>query len=118
MIDKKYECFKFNETSLFNKFIAPVYKDNIIQDKKLDNGLNSKNTEKKQIKVYKIKAIIKENINNVKEYWYNPHTGIVYDLEFNYPIGKVYFENGMPEKYDKDIYIINELIPIPKLLKT
>jgi superfamily II DNA or RNA helicase len=118
MIDKKYECFKFNESSLFNKFIAPVYKDNIIQDKKLDNGLNSKNTEKKQIKVYKIKAIIKENINNVKEYWYNPHTGIVYDLEFNYPIGKVYFENGMPEKYDKDIYIINELIPIPKLLKT
>jgi superfamily II DNA or RNA helicase len=118
MIEKKYECFKFNESSLFNKFIAPVYKDNILQDKKLDNGSNSKKSEKKKIKVYKIKAITKENTNDVKEYWYNPDTGIVYDLELNYPIGKVYFENGIPDKYDKDIYIINELIPIPKLLRT
>jgi superfamily II DNA or RNA helicase len=115
MINKKYECFKFNESSLFNKFIAPVYKDNIIQDKKLDNGYNSKKSIKKKIKVYKIKAIIKDNDKDIKEYWYNPETGIVYDLEFDYPIGKIYFENGTPDKYDKDIYIINEIIPIPKL---
>lgn len=118
MIENKYECFKFNESSLFNKFIAPTYKDNILQDKKLDNGSNSKNSEKKKIKVYKIKAIEKDNINDIKEYWYNPDTGIVYNLELNYPIGRVYFENGIPEKYDKNIYIINQLIPIPKLLKT
>ena len=53
MIDKKYECFKFNESSLFNKFIAPAYKENTIQDKKLDNGNNSKNSIKKKIKVIK-----------------------------------------------------------------
>jgi hypothetical protein len=115
MIDKKYDCFKFDEKSLFNKFIAPAYKENIIHDKKLDNGSNSKKSEKKKIKVYKIKAIIGDNYNDVKEYWYNPDTGIVYDLIFNYPIGKVYFENNLPEKYNKDTYIINELIPIPKL---
>jgi superfamily II DNA or RNA helicase len=118
MIEKKYECFKFNESSLFNKFIAPAYKDNIIQDKKLDNGINSKKSEKKNIKVYKIKAIVKDNTNDVKEYWYNPDTGIVYELQLNYPIGKIYFENGIPDKHDKDIYIINELIPIPTLLRT
>ena len=118
MIEKKYECFKFNESSLFNKFIAPAYKDNIIQDKKLDNGVNSKKSAKKNIKVYKIKAIIKDNINDVKEYWYNPETGVVYELQLNYPIGKIYLENGIPDKYDKDIYIINELIPIPILLRT
>lgn len=118
MIDKKYECFKFNESSLFNKFIGPAYKDNIIQDKKLDNGVNSKKSEKKNIKVYKIKAIIKDNTNDVKEYWYNPNTGIVYELQLNYPVGKIYFENGILEKHDKDIYIINELIPIPTLLRT
>ena len=115
MIDKKYECFKFNESSLFNKFIAPAYKENTIQDKKLDNGNNSKNSIKKKIKVYKVKAIVKDNEKDIKEYWYNPDSGIVYDLELNYPIGKIYFEKGIPEKYDKDIYIINELIPIPKL---
>jgi hypothetical protein len=54
-----------------------------------------------------IKAIIKENINDAKEYDYDPHTGIVYDLEFDYPIGKVYFVNGEAKKYD-NIYIINE----------
>jgi superfamily II DNA or RNA helicase len=118
MIEKKYECFKFNESSLFNKFIAPAYKDNFLQDKKLDNGINSKKSEKKKIKVYKIKAIIKDNINDVKEYWYNPDTGVVYELQLNYPIGKIFFENGIPDKYNKDIYIINELIPIPTLLKT
>jgi hypothetical protein len=118
MIEKKYECFKFNESSLFNKFIAPAYKDNIIQDMKLNNGSNSKKSEKRKIKVYKIKAIVKENVNDIKEYWYNPDTGIVYNLELNYPVGKVYFENNIPDKYDKDIYIINELIPIPKLLRT
>jgi len=118
MIEKKYECFKFNESSLYNKFIAPAYKDNIIQDKKLDNGTNSKKSEKKNIKVYKIKAIVKENTDDVKEYWYNPDTGVVYELQLNYPVGKIYFENGIPEKHDKDIYIINELIPIPTLLRT
>jgi superfamily II DNA or RNA helicase len=118
MIEKKYECFKFNESSLFNKFIAPAYKDNIIQDKKLDNGANSKKSAKKNIKVYKIKAIIKENTDDVKEYWYNPDTGVVYELQLNYPIGKIYSENGIPDKHDKDIYIINELIPIPILLRT
>jgi hypothetical protein len=65
-----------------------------------------------------IKAIIKENINDAKEYSYDPRTGKVYDLKFNTsPIGKVYFVNGEAKKYD-NIYIINELYELNKFYKT
>ena len=37
--NKEYECFKFNENSLFDKQIGPAYKVNPIQDIKIDNGL-------------------------------------------------------------------------------
>jgi hypothetical protein len=57
-----------------------------------------------------IKAIIKENIIDAKEYFYNPYNLLVYDKnDFNAePIGKVYSENGNAKKFD-NIYIINKL---------
>jgi len=49
-----------------------------------------------------------------ENYWYYPKSGVVYDYELKYPIGKVLFnEEGLPEKLDKDTYIIGYMIPIP-----
>jgi hypothetical protein len=57
-----------------------------------------------------IKAIIKENIIDAKEYFYNPYNLLVYNKNSFYaePIGKVYSENGNAKEFD-DIYIINKL---------
>jgi superfamily II DNA or RNA helicase len=117
MLDNKYQCFKFNEKSYFEGHIGPAYKDDIYYDKKIDNGLNSLNSEVKRIKVLKIKAVYKvqEEYSEVNNYWYNPDTGIVYDFELDFPIGKVYISNGIPNKLDKDTYIIDQLIEIPDI---
>jgi hypothetical protein len=117
MVQNKYECFKFNEKSLFTKFIGPAYKDNIQFEKKINNGLNSINSVKKKIKVFKIKGVIKGNNSSSNDYWYNPDTGAVYDYDLDYPIGKVLFDNLIPHKIDKDTYLIEEIIPIPLLKK-
>jgi superfamily II DNA or RNA helicase len=115
MINSKYPCFQFNEKSYFEGYIGPTYKDDIYYDKKIDNGLNSMNSEIKQIKVIKIKAVYKidEEYSGVENYWYNPQTGVVYDLDLDFPIGKIYYENGIANKLDKDTYIIDQLINIP-----
>ena len=40
-------------------------------------------------------------------------TGIVYDYDVKFAIGKIYFdEDGIPEMNDNNIYIISEVIPI------
>ena len=115
MIDNPYKCFKFNEKSYFEGYIGPSYKEDIYYDKKIDNGLNSVNSDIKKIKVIKIKAVFKINneYSDIDNYWYNPDTGIVYDIDLDFPIGKVYFENGMANKLNKDTYIIDQQIEIP-----
>lgn len=117
MINGEYTCFKFNESSYFDKFVGPAYKQDIYYDKKIDNGLNSSGSIKKKIKVYKIKARmeIEGELSDVGEYWYNPDTGIVYDKDFDFPVGRVSKEFGIPKKLDSQIYLINEVIDIPKL---
>ena len=117
MNNNNYNCFSFNERSYFEGFIGPAYKFDIYDDKKIDNGLNSINSEKKKIKVIKIKAvyIINEEYTIPEFYWYNSDTGIVYDYDLDYPIGKVYIINGIPNKLDDETYIIDELIDIPDI---
>lgn len=118
MINGEYSCFKFNEKSYFDKFIGPAYKEDIYYDKKMDNGLNSINAIKKKIKVYKIKArmmLEEEELSDVNDYWYNPETGIVYDSLLDYPVGRVNKEFGVPKKVDSSTYLIDEVINIPKL---
>jgi hypothetical protein len=116
MIDKKYNCFKFNEKSYFEGNIGPAYKDDIYYDKKLDNGSNSINSEIIKIKVIEINAVYKINneFSDIEKYWYNPITGIVYD-DLDYPVGKVYNIDGVPNKLNKDTYIIDEYINIPEI---
>jgi hypothetical protein len=117
MINNTYSCFKFNEKSYFEGYIGPTYKDDIYYDKKINNGLNSINSDIKKIKVLKIKAVykIEEDYSEVEYYWYNPDSGIVYDVDLDYPIGKIYKENGISTKLNKDTYIIDQLIDIPNI---
>ena len=111
---KKYNCTACHAND--KKMVGPAYKDDIYYDKKLDNGLNNINSELKKIKVIKIKAVYKidDSYTEPEEFWYNPITGIVYDL-LDYPIGKVYITDGIPNKLNKDIYIIDQIIDIPEI---
>jgi superfamily II DNA or RNA helicase len=118
-----FKCFQFEEASLFDEQIGPAYKEDMYDDSKIDNGSNSLKSETIKIKVLKIKAVkqLTQNVDETKisytkteEYWYNPETGVVYDYEMYYPIGKVgYDDNNLPKKLDKDTYIIDKVIPIP-----
>jgi superfamily II DNA or RNA helicase len=124
MMGSKYNCFKFNEDSLFDKTVGPSYNTNIEVDSKMDNGLNSIDSNKIKIKVRKIKIVkqldektLSETINA----WLYEPTGVVYDYDMNYPIGKIAKdENNNLKKIDKDVYLVEKVINIPifKLYET
>ena len=117
MMGSKYNCFKFNEDSLFDKPVGPAYSPKLDYDDKMDNGSNSIDSNKIKIKVRKIKAVKKIDDNNYSEsinVWFYEPNGIVYDYEMNYPIGKIgKDESGNFLKLDKDTYIIDDTIDIP-----
>jgi hypothetical protein len=118
-----YKCFKFDEPSLFNDQIGPAYKDDIYDDFKMDNGLNSVNSQVVRIKVIKISAVKiltkdenKLTYSNPEFYWYNPDTQVVYDFEMHYPYGKVGLDDDeVPMKLDSTTYVIDKVIPIPHI---
>lgn len=118
--NKMNKCFKFNEESLFDEQIGPAYVENFKDDKKNDNGLNSVNSEEKQIKVIKIQAVIEEANNSYSKplnYWYSPDTHVIYDNDLHYPVGKIKANlDKIPIKFE-NYYIIDKLIPIPMIKK-
>lgn len=126
MMSQTYQCFKFPEASVMEKNIGPAYKDDIKDDIKYDSGLNAKNSKIERIKVIKINAVFQLNVGKDEEptysgpdkYWYNSKTGMVYDLETHYPVGKVQFIKELANKLDKDTYIMTDLIDIPTIEKT
>ena len=117
MMGSKYNCFKFNEDSLFEKNIGPAYNPDIEVDSMMDNGLNSLDSIKKRIKVRKIKVVKKLDNNNYSEVinaWFYEQSGVVYDNDLDYPIGKIGKDNmGNYLKLDKDVYIMDKVINIP-----
>ena len=119
MISSKYKCFQFNEESLFEKPIGPAYQNKIEYDIKNDNGINSKDSNRIKIKVRKIKAVKKIDENsytNETFYWLYEDSGVVYDYDLNYPIGKV--EKDMNNNYvmlDSGVYVVGDIIDIPKM---
>lgn len=123
----KYRCFQFEENSLFDEMVGPAYKEEIQNDKKYDNGLNSVNTNIKRIKVIRIKAVkqLKSDdsddigkYSSPADYWYDPDSLTVYDFEMIYPIGKIgVTDENIPLKIDHTTYVINRLIPIPMIEK-
>lgn len=123
----KYKCFQFEEKSLFDKYIGPAYKDDLYDDLKINNGLNSTNTRTRRIKIIKINAVIQlkpdndtnENIySESQKYWYSPDLQTVYDIDLHFPLGKVGVDDdGFPLKLNNNTYIITRMIPIPILNK-
>uniref|UniRef100_A0A6C0LTY0 Helicase ATP-binding domain-containing protein n=1 Tax=viral metagenome TaxID=1070528 RepID=A0A6C0LTY0_9ZZZZ len=126
MMTQSYVCFKFPEENIMDKNIGPAYREDIKEDVKYDSGLGAKNTRVEKIKVIKINAVyqisIKENgesiYSDVDRYWYYPKTGMVYDYETHYPVGKVQFINNLPNKLDKNTYIMSDVIEIPTIMPT
>lgn len=118
MNEQTYSCFKFNESSYFNKLVGPAYKQDVFYDSKINDGLNAPNSIVKQVKVYEIQAKVRtdnEEFTDVDTYWYNPLTGVVYEYKFEYPIGKIQKTNGVPDMLENDVYVIDDIIAIPKL---
>ena len=119
MMGTKYRCFNFSQESLLTDNIGPAYKSNIEYDIKNNNGLNSNNSKIVKIRVRKIRAVLKNSENTYSNelfYWYHDNTNIVYDLELNFPIGKLLKdENNNLVLLDNDIYIIHNIILIPKI---
>jgi len=117
MVDTHYQCFKFEEASLFEKQIGEAYKMDLYDDIKMDNGSNSQNAEVIKVKIFKIKAVMRKNkteFTKPADYWFNPETGIVYDFEMQYPIGKLEVdEDELFIKTDLHTYVIGYVIPIP-----
>jgi superfamily II DNA or RNA helicase len=118
---ENYKCFKFEEDSLFEDQIGPAYKDDFYDDLRNDNGSNSINSKTIRIKTVKIKAVkqlsqIGDKFSDEKNYWYNPDTGIVYDYDLHYAIGKIGYDvDNFPKKLTADVYIIDKIIPIPMI---
>jgi SNF2 family DNA or RNA helicase len=125
-ITQEYKCFQFDEKSLFDKQIGPAYKEDIYDDARMDNGSNNIKSQTIRIKIIKIKAVkqlsppdtelSKMMYSKVKDYWYNPESGVVYDYDLQFPMGKIAYDDvNLPKKLDKDTYIIDKVIPIPMI---
>ena len=126
MMSQSYQCFKFPESTITGQNIGPAYKEDIKDDVKYDSGLHAKNSRVERIKVIKINAVYKLNpeeeynptYSMVDKFWYHPKTGMVYDFETHYPVGEVKFTNGLPNKLDKDTYIMSVVFDIPSIGET
>ena len=132
MMTQEYKCFQFDEPSLFDKHIGPAYRDDLGDDTKMDNGSNSMRSMTVKIKVMKINAVKQLTaINGTNDteseepieyskpgvYWMYPKTGVVYDFDLHFAIGKISMdENNILKKLDKDTYIIDYVIPIPSII--
>nr|WBF70717.1 hypothetical protein [Megavirus caiporensis] len=122
MMSQSYYCFQFPESAVMGKNIGPAYKEDIKDDVKYDSGLNAKNSHVERIRVIKINAVylLNNDLENPKyskssNYWYDKKTGIVYDYETHYPIGKINLVDGIPNKLDKDTYIMTIEVGIPNI---
>jgi hypothetical protein len=118
MMGSKYKCFQFNENSLFEKPVGPAFQPKLEFDQKIDNGLNAKDSSRIKIRVRKIRAVKKIDENSYskeKDYWFYEDSGVVYDYELNYPVGKVERdESGNFIILENDIYVIGDVLDIPK----
>ena len=118
MMGSKYKCFQFTEESLLSVPLKPAYQKNIEYDLKMDDGLNARNSTIEKIKVRVIRAVIRtgeKTISSDMKYLLNDNTGVIYDYDLNYPVGKLERdENNNFVLLDDKIYIIGQTIQIPE----
>jgi hypothetical protein len=104
MLEKKYNCFQFNQNAFFKDIPGPAYKKNIDDD---DFNENIKIIRKK---VRKIEAAIVGD-ENVDQYLLDEETGIVYDSQLEFPIGKISKDDkGFFNKRNVTVYEIDQPI--------
>lgn len=113
MITQEYNCFKFPNELLFDKNIGPAYRQDINDD--IAMKFNFKQVK---IKVLKTNYVIKLDENNdkyseSKECWIDINNYVIYDFKYKFPIGKVKIDNNIPEKLNKDTYIVSNIITYP-----
>lgn len=120
---KQYTCFNFPQESLLSNNVGPAYKEDLKDDVKYDSGLHAKNSQVKKVKVIKILAVYpyetefeNSNYSAPTEYWYDTKTGYVYDFTLHYLVGQVTITDGLPDKLDKNTYVISKLIRIPTII--
>lgn len=115
---QSYQCFKFTDDQQLTDHVGPAYRSDFKTDSKLDAGLYAVNTTTVRVKVFAIRAIYPMGngiYSDPQKYWYDSKTGMVYDYEVKYPVGKVNMVDGLPNKRDKDTYIIDTLVNIPTI---
>lgn len=126
MMTQSYTCFKFPEKAIMGPNVGSAYKEDMKEDIKYDSGLHAKNSRVERIKVIRINGVYTLSINaetdepiysNPDKYWYYQKTGMVYDFETHYPVGQVLMTNNLPNKLDKETYIISVLIDIPTIVR-
>lgn len=123
MLGQSYPCFQFVEEDLFKKNIGPAYKQDIREDELINNGTNSMTSQTIEIQVREIEAVLlmskpdeERKYSDKKLYWFYDESGVVYDYDLKYPIGKVEKDyNGDYVKKDETTYVIDLVIPIPDI---
>lgn len=116
MMGSKYNCFKFNEQSLFENNVGPSYNKNFSFDDKMNDGSNSLDSYKKRIKVKKVKVVKNMGDNNYTDpifAWLYEDNGVIYDYDLDFPIGRLEMKNNEYTKLDRDTYIIDKIVKIP-----
>lgn len=121
MTNDEYKCFKFKQESFVGKNVGPAYKENIMDDMQFNDGNNDPDSMTVKIKAMKIKASIlmskpseEPKFSSPDYYWWHSDSGMVYDYELYYPVGRVATtDDGTSIKIDKDTYLIVQLaIPL------
>jgi len=109
MRDSKYTCFNFNQYDILRKNPGSAYKKNF--DDEEDYKI-----QVRKIKVRKIKAVF-ENEETSHDFLLDEETGIVYDSDLEYPIGRIQKdEKGFFNKYDINTYLItSDILSLPSV---
>ena len=104
MLEKKYNCFQFNQNAFFRDIPGPAYKKNI------DDDNYNENVKIVRKKVRKIEASIVGD-ETVEQYLLDEETGVVYDYQLEFPIGKISKDDkGFFNKKNVTVYEIDQPI--------
>lgn len=113
-LNSTYECFQFPQETVLTDHPGPAYREDTKDDYELSTGSNAQDSELVSVKVKRIKGVIQteEKYSEPEEYLYDSKTGIVYDPELHFPVGKVKIVNGIPAKIDKFTYVISDVVKV------
>lgn len=117
--DEKIKCFEFNEDELLKPQITQAYKNNVIDDLLIDNGINSINSISSDEELVEINCVVEKDKNkidfdDVNKYWLNRKSGVVYDYDDKYIIGAIKKDNGCFVNMN-GIFIIDKLVFYPSI---